>query len=153
VQCRFVNFSAKTKQKFARFNFLRIAQLHFMGTEQPRGLYSEILKSILPRIDQKGTRAKGTHHSRFITPETTPTLIPTSSATGPFATSRTHSTKRSTTGFKVRFFSVKIKRGHGQTGKSTGSTFSLLQPARSQTAEATHLLCTPDVDAQQPVSP
>ena len=31
VQCRFVNFSAKTKCKFSRFNFLRIAQLHFDG--------------------------------------------------------------------------------------------------------------------------
>jgi hypothetical protein len=31
VQRRFVNFSAKTKIKFARFDFSRIAQLHFDG--------------------------------------------------------------------------------------------------------------------------
>ena len=40
--------------------------------------------------------------------------------------SRTCSIKRSTTGLKVRFFSVVITTGHGRAGKSTGSTFSEL---------------------------
>jgi hypothetical protein len=31
VQRCFVDFSAQTKRKFARFDFLRIAQLHFDG--------------------------------------------------------------------------------------------------------------------------
>jgi hypothetical protein len=39
-------------------------------------------------------------------------------------TSREHSMNRSTTGVKVRFFSVKITTGHGRIGKSSGNTFS-----------------------------
>jgi hypothetical protein len=31
VQRRRIDFAAKTKRKFARFDFLRIAQLHFDG--------------------------------------------------------------------------------------------------------------------------
>ena len=40
--------------------------------------------------------------------------------------SRTCSMKRSTTGLKVRFFSVVMTTGHGRAGRSTGSTFSEL---------------------------
>src|SRR4051812_48794345 len=43
-----------------------------------------------------------------------------------FTASRICSTKRSTTGFWVRFFSVRITTGHGRTGKSTGNIFKAL---------------------------
>src|ERR1700731_4425195 len=44
-------------------------------------------------------------------------------------TSRAHSMKRSTTGLRVRFFSVTVLTGHGRTGKSTGNTLSDLKYA------------------------
>jgi len=33
VQCRLVNLAAKTKLKFARFDFLRFGHLGFIGTQ------------------------------------------------------------------------------------------------------------------------
>jgi hypothetical protein len=44
-----------------------------------------------------------------------------------FTASRTYSMKRSTTGLKVRFFSVRIATGHGRTVKSTGNIFNALK--------------------------
>ncbi|MDP9204123.1 MAG: hypothetical protein M3P12_01545, partial [Gemmatimonadota bacterium] len=46
-----------------------------------------------------------------------------------FVTSRADCMKRSTTGLKVRFFSVTISTGHGRTDKSTGNSFSALRRA------------------------
>src|SRR5262245_46416918 len=43
-----------------------------------------------------------------------------------FAASRVLSINRSTTGLRIRFFSVRIVTGHGRTGKSTGNTFKPL---------------------------
>src|SRR5205823_13800203 len=43
-----------------------------------------------------------------------------------FTASRICSMKRSTTGFKVRFFSVRIATGHGRTGKSTDNILKAL---------------------------
>jgi hypothetical protein len=43
-----------------------------------------------------------------------------------FATSRAQSMKRSTTGLKVRFFSVTIVTGHGRAGRSTANTNPLI---------------------------
>jgi hypothetical protein len=53
VQCRFVDFSAQTKRKFARFDFLRVAQLHFDRHRTDHRHPVAVINDALYKIDQE----------------------------------------------------------------------------------------------------
>ncbi len=53
MQCRLVNFSVQTKCEFARFDFLRIAELHFDGNRADHRHPVAVVDDALHVVDEE----------------------------------------------------------------------------------------------------